>query len=106
MALGTLTLVSAAVRGPSDPVFTDVVTVVGDNSYPTGGSTGMLAKIRAAMKDQREILTVIDAAAPGGRRCAYDQANEKLMVFGTTGAEIAATTDLSAVTFRLVVLSK
>lgn len=107
MALGTLTHTSQNARSGLDVVFHDEVTLVGDASYPTGGTAGFQAAMRALTKDQREILAVIPIGAQGaaGRMPVWDKANGKLMMFNGA-SEVANATDLSAITYRLLVISR
>lgn len=105
MALGTMTRVSnVAANGP---VYCDEVTLVGDGSYPTGGSTGLKAKLQALTGDLREPFAVIVQHPGGSFSLNYDHANEKLQVrAGGTLAEVANLSDQSAVTYKLCILSK
>lgn len=108
MALGTITLVDQAQKSPSTPVFLDEVTIVGDGSYPTGGTVGFQALFRAAtgIKENRIIDAVIDIGGIAGHYPLYDAANDKLMTFvRTTGVETANAVNLSATTFRVLVIS-
>jgi len=106
MSLGALSSnVIAAARGP---VFIDDVTLVGDSSYPTGGSTGLLAALRALRKDNRTILDVKSNAANGGYHVTYVPSTDLLVVkTGTTGTdvEVANATNLSAINFGFLVTS-
>jgi hypothetical protein len=105
MALGTLAIVSSVVGGG---IFVDRCTLVGDGSYPTGGSTGLLAKLRTLHKSNGlSILSVKPEGDNGDRLPEYDHANAKLKVrVISTAAEVANATDLSGVTFGLVITSK
>lgn len=104
MALGTVTSVSAtAAQGP---VFTDRLTVVGDSSYPTGGTAGLAAALKALRKDQRDIVSVVDEGV-ATNKIEYDKANDKLLCYvRATGAQVANATDLSGTTFKICVTSK
>lgn len=106
MALGTITK-SAGLDSPGGPtpVFADLVSFLGDSTYPAGGTPGFQAAFRAAVgKGAREILAVIPGNA-GDLLVTYDKANDKLFCrLISTGAE--ASGDLSGTTINLVVLSK
>lgn len=104
MALGTMTLVSQ--HKGDGPIFYDRVTLVGDGSYPTGGSTGVEAKLRALTKDQRTIIK-IDEEDYGGDRAVYDRVNEKLKVYDKdTGAEKANASNQAGVTYKFCIVSR
>lgn len=106
MALGAMTSnVETAARGP---IFIDDVSQVGDAAYPTGGSLGMAAKLKALRKDGRVILDV-KSYVSGGYHVQYNASADTLKVFtGTTGvdAEVANATDLSGTTFKFVITSQ
>jgi hypothetical protein len=114
MGLGTLTDINGDVGQPQQTVFYDEISIPLDNSYPTGGYTGLQAKLQTLRKDQREILEVtnITAGASGGYLAQWDRANGKLLLYGSNGAspaalaQIASGTDLNAVTLKLLVKSR
>lgn len=110
MSLGTLVSITKDTGGAGSHIFLDEVTLVGDDSYPTGGSLGMEAALQAAIGDSREIVGLIDAGPNGGYMSKYDRANKKLMLFKSNTAAIpqeeSNATDTSGVTFRFTVLSK
>lgn len=104
-----MTLAAAAsLVGGADaqgPIYHDRVTFLGDDSYPAGGSPDFEALIRAATKDNRKVLGVM--GDDGTNYYEYDFANNTLKAFvRTTGVEVVASTDLSANTVRLLVISK
>lgn len=104
MALGTLTIVeSAAAAG--GPVFVYRCTLVGDSSYPTGGTTGLLAKLRtAASKPSLNILSVQGEGDNGDRHLEYVHSSEKLFVrVMSTGADTANATNESGTTYGLTI---
>lgn len=107
MALGTLTGVSAAAA--QGPIFIDTVTLVGDSAYPTGGSTGLQAKLQTLRGDGR-VIVFVNVADASGNVLVYNSTNEKLIVYqqdaGGALAEPANATDLSGTTFKLVIVSK
>lgn len=105
MALGTLTIVEK--HAAVGPVFHMRVTIVGDDAYPSGGSTGLLAALREAMGDESaNILAVHPQSAPATvSELSYDHANEKLFArVRTTGAE-SAVSDQSSVTYGLHIVA-
>lgn len=88
-----------------------VVDVLFDNSYPAGGYA--LTSRQLGFGSTGVILAVLGATSKGaGWEVGWDYANAKLQAFDSSGAanaaphEVAATTDLSAVTARLVVLGQ
>lgn len=108
MALGTTTLITSG-GADSGQVSVDRFTVVLDASYPTGGYTGLAAKLTAAASRTPTIIAVIDQGT--GYKAMWDYANSKLMVFyvdnnnASDGVmiQVPDTTDLSGVTLSLVV---
>jgi len=104
MPLGNLTVVERIdALGPMRALR---CTVVGDNAYPTGGSPGLLAKIRAALKGQENIVAVFGQGDNGDRLLEYDHANDKLRVrVISTGAEVAPANDQSSATYGLVIFT-
>lgn len=105
MALGALTVVES-VTGVG-PVRVDRVTILGDGAYGAGGSTGLLAKLRTALKlPSLNIVSVKGQSAPATvSELEYDHTNEKLFArVRTTGVE-SAVADQSAITYGLVVIS-
>lgn len=112
MALGTTTLITT---GGSDAgqVNCDRFTIVLDNAYPTGGYTGLAAKIQGATNRNPTILAVVGQGSDG-YEYRWDFANSKLMVLyadydaGADGAliEVANGANLSTVTAHLVVFYK
>jgi hypothetical protein len=116
MALGTVAVVPQITKagGPalnggnsaSDPYYVEEVTVVGDTSYPTGGSIGLDTAYQAidAAHSMRTIIAVhtIDAFGYG---VGWDSTNKKLK-FYSSGAEVTSTTNLSGVTFKLLLISR
>ena len=107
MALGTTTLITSG-GADSGQVNVDRFTVVLDASYPTGGYTGLAAKLTAAASRTPTIVAVF--AQSSGYVAYWDYANSKLMLFYSNSAaadgpmiQVPDTTDLSAVTLSLVV---
>lgn len=103
MALGTFAVVEK-VEGQG-PLGVARCTQVGDSSYPTGGSTGLLAKLKAALGGRAvNIISVRGEGPNGDRHIEYDHANDKLLVrVMSTGAETANTTNESGNTYGLVI---
>ncbi len=107
MALGTTTLITSG-GADSGQVNVDRFTVVLDASYPTGGYTGLAAKLTAAASRTPTIIAVF--AQSSGYVAYWDYANSKLMLFYSNSdaadgpmIQVPDTTDLSAVTLSLVV---
>lgn len=77
-----------------------IVDITFDASYPTGGEA-----IAATRFGFNEILTVQIENATGDavRTTRYSRATGKLLAYAPGDAEVADTTDLSAVTVRAVV---
>lgn len=111
MSLGTFTIGDEVGTQPSAPTFTDRVSFLGDNSYPTGGTATFSALFQAKTKDGRKPIAVI-AQDCGGYVVAYDETNDKLKVFrgahtvDNPMSEVPNATDLSGVTFNVIVISK
>lgn len=107
MSLGTLTSISASAA--VGPMFFDNVSILGESSYLAGGTTGLLAKLRAARLDSR---TIVSAQCYGnaGYCVEYDAATDKIKVSvaddGGQADEVADATNLSAVAFKFSITSK
>lgn len=102
----TVTLQASAGKQPAAPTFVERIRVQGDASYTTGGyALGLASKLGPGAK---EILGVMPAAQPANLwGVQYVRATDKLMVFLTsTGAEVAAATNLAALDVELLVFSK
>lgn len=114
MAIGAITLAEKA--GDHGPVFHDVISFAGDGAYPTGGTAAFLAAFQAKVpgKGARDILAIVKAGPCGGYEPVWDNANAKLMVYfadannaaDAPSVEVPNATDLSGVTFRVLVISK
>jgi hypothetical protein len=102
MALGTITVLEKSqVTGVLNH---DEIVFTGDTAYPAGGTVGFQALVRTALnKGNITILNVITADS-GGQQAVYDQVADKLKIYN--GASEHATGDLSAITFRLMIVSK
>jgi hypothetical protein len=104
MALGAFTIVekTAAIG----PVFHVRATLLGDSAYASGGSIGLLAKVRVALGAPGfNILSVVGQSAPATvSELEYDHTNEKVFArVRTTGVE-SAVADQSAITYQLIVV--
>lgn len=112
MALGTFTLANRAGYMPSAPMFVDIIDVVGDSAYATGGSA-FDAKYTALKKHTRTILAVLPVDCKGYIP-AYVASTGKLKFYmgdnnnasDGPGVEVAAATDMSALTLRVAVLTQ
>ncbi len=106
----TLSLVSNPARGASHQ-YMDEVTFAGEASYATGGSD-FDALFRALVGAGRTILTVV-AQQHNGYLLEYDRATGRLKMWhgdnnnaaDGPAVEVPATTNLSGLTFRVIVLS-
>lgn len=107
MALGAMVSISAAAA--QGPIFFDTVSVVGDGAYPTGGSTGLQAKLQALRGDGRVIIEAA-AVVGSGNVIEYDATSDHLRSYiqdaGGQLAEVGNAVDMSATTFKLVITSK
>lgn len=113
MALGTITVSDFAGRN-NRPVCFDVLSFAGDSSYPTGGTDAFEGLLETALNYQgRKILAVVPIEC-GGYIPQWDAATGKLKMYygdnnnASDGAliEVPNTTNLSAVTMKLLVISK
>jgi hypothetical protein len=114
MALGAVAKVTdgSAPEHGSATLYAHSITIVGDNSYPAGGSASIEAAVQAQVGDGKALLALLPQGGNDGYVAYYDQANDKLIVYYADydavadGAliEVAATTDLSTTTFTLLAL--
>lgn len=107
MALGTMTSVAAHLD--TEHFRVDEVTLVGDDSYPTGGSTGLKAKLQALRADGRVPVAVLGSGVNGNYQVRYDANVDKLiLVKGTAGADAEESngTNTSGTTLKLIIISK
>ena len=89
MSLGALTIVEQAAG--VGPIFFIRATIVGDGAYSAGGTTGLLAKLKTALKDDSvNILSCRGEGDNGGYTVVYDHANEKLKVYQGDNANVAS----------------
>lgn len=107
MALGAITRIKKVGQKPSAGTYVDLITILGDGAYPAGGTAAFLAKFQAAVGDARDIVAVIDQSQPTTLSALeYDFTNDKLFArVRTTGVE-SAVADQSAITYRLLIISK
>ena len=106
MALGTATVVKRA-EGDG-PLRADVLSFLGDDGYPAGGTPNFEAFVIAAVgRGALEIVGVV-AGESGGFLVGYDFANDKLKVY-EAGADAApldeVAGDQSANTYQVTILS-
>jgi hypothetical protein len=112
MALGTATVGAKAASSPGI-VRCDLISFAGDGAYPSGGTAAFQAYVRSALGvGNLEVLGVC-AQDCGGYVPVYDKTNDKLKVYygdndgGADGPLVQnATSNLSAVTFNLLVFSR
>lgn len=106
MALGTTATIRARAGNRSEKeVHVDFLSFAGDGAYPTGGTAAFKAYVQNQTgKAIDQVLGVIPQSC-GDNKPEYDIANDKLFVrVISTAAEVANATNLSAVTFNLIVL--
>jgi hypothetical protein len=106
MALGPPdpNLIQALGTKPSAPDFRSFLEFAGDDAYPTGGTAEFAAYVCTALsREFCKVQYVLDGAhSSTDHTVVYDNANDKLkVILRSTGAEIADTTNLSGITFRV-----
>ena len=107
MAIGTITIGKKVGQKPSAAAPIIGFTMVGDSDYPTGGSVGVEAALKAKVGQGVTILGAADMTADATFYLAWDATNGKLLAFvRATGLEAAAHVDLSGTTFDLLALCK
>lgn len=105
-ALGTITRSDKMGAVPSAPLFVDRISFLGPSTYATGGSPAFKAAFQAITKDGRVPIAVIGQDC-GDNHPEYDEATDKLKLrVMSTGVEVADTTNLSGVTFNVIVISQ
>src|SRR4051812_17675285 len=103
MALGTMTRIVNGGNAASGPLYADRMTIVLDNSYPTGGYA-FLAPYVAKVGQGRTPLGIIMNSTK--YRAEYVNASGKLLIRDlTSGLEVGNGVDLSAVTIDITVIS-
>ncbi len=110
MPIGPITVNKSV--GASKPRFEDLLSFTGDGTYTTGGTAAFQASVRAQLGDNREVIAVVGQDC-GGYVPVYNKATDRLKVFYADNnnasdgplIEVPNATDLSAVTFRVLVHS-
>lgn len=104
MALGTITRNSANSQNTPDASVASLkatsTDVVGDSSYPTGGSTITPAQLGLGTVVFAVTSIKVTGAVGAPSEAYYDVPTSKLIVYSTAG-QIANTTVLSASTFQI-----
>lgn len=111
-AMANFTLVAGTQASAHGPVKFDTITWTGPSSYnntgtpTTSGNTGLAAGLGTIRKGQPTPIAVIQQGAHA-YGLQYDPVTDLLRVFNvaTPFAEVTNATDLSAVTFRAVIIS-
>jgi len=118
MTLANISAVAAAGNAPGDPVYTQVVELDLDASYPANGypmvegTDADRTALNVVIGKGKTVLAVVQqtqhAIAAKGITVTWDFANTKLRVWdAATGLEIAGAVDLSSVTdLQLLVFMK
>ena len=104
MAIGAITVASDIAKAASAPLGVAELSFAGDGAYPTGGTANFQAAVRTKMGRAVTVLGCIKSGACGVYTPIYDKVNDKLYVEDAAGAQVANATDLSATTFKLLVL--
>ncbi len=106
MSLGTITA-GAEVGREGGPEVLGLISFLGDDSYPTGGTAGFQALVRTAFGGASiEVLAVVQQNL-SDHVARYDKTNDKLTVqLMSTGAQVGSAVDLSSITFELLVIGK
>lgn len=112
MAIGTITSVANAGYVPSQPLCVDLLSFAGDASYPTGGTASFQTSVRNKLGKTVTVLAVLGQDC-GGYTPYYDKTNDKLIVYYNNNdavadgpaIEVPNATNLSGVTFNVLVLS-
>lgn len=94
----TVTIVKRGKLNNSNHVIADITM---DSSYATGGEA-----VTPALFGLGKIHTVQVPAVVGSRLAEYDNANSKIKMYSAVGTEVVAATNLSAVSFRAVVIGE
>jgi len=112
MAIGAITTTE---QTPTNgPQRMDAISFAGDGAYPTGGTAAFQTTLRAALGVGNVDVVAVIPIDCGGYVPAWDNATGKLKVYhgnndgGADGplVEVPNATDLSAVTFKVLVVSK
>lgn len=103
------TLVGKQGQAPLRPSFQIRLSFVGDSSYPTGGTADFSDWLAARLGYNVTPLQVVGFGKTAGaitHFAEYDAANDKLMVFVLAGTQVPNATDISAVTFDLMISAR
>lgn len=93
MSLGTAAVGAQAGQSASAPTRIVRLTFVGDDSYPTGGTTGFEAYVRDALDEFVTVLGLVDQSI-GANELVYNPVTGNLMSFvKATGVERSAADD-------------
>lgn len=110
MALGTITI-NKVIKTGNSPVQVVDMSIQGDDSYPTGGTTGAEATLRAALEagdglagslSNLDLLAAVKADGLIDSDAHYDAGNDTLVVRDGDGAQKANASDQSGETYRLL----
>jgi hypothetical protein len=109
MPLGTIT-VSDKSRDSARVLYADLISLVGDDTYTAGGTTGFDATFKTAVGDNREVIGVMSLDC-AGYEMKYLEANGGTLKMYEEGADGSAADevgngDYSSVALNLLVLSK
>lgn len=112
MAFGTITVLKR-VGGNSGSPRTDVITIVGDGAYPTGGTAAFETAVSTALGVGTIDIVGVIMGDCGGYQAVYDHVNDKLKMYRADydavadGAlvEVPNATSLAAVTLQLTIIS-
>lgn len=112
MAIGAITTTE---QTPTNgPQRMDAISFAGDGAYPTGGTAAFQTSVRSALGVGNVDIVAVIPIDCGGYVPAWDNATGKLKVYygdydpAAAGplVEVPNATDLSAVTFKVLVVSK
>lgn len=109
MALGNFTNNDAHGFSPTDVTGVINATIIGDSSYPTGGTASFSAYVTEKLVRGVTVVAVhgIGIGGGAGYHLSYDKANDKLLVHvGATALQVPNGTDLSGVTFNATIFVK
>jgi hypothetical protein len=111
MAIGAITVLNK--MQISGTLNHDLISFAGDGTYPANGSPGFQAAVRAALGKGNVTVMYVVPQDCGGYFPVYDSAGDKLKVFYSDNNNAAdgpmienAAGNLSAITFKLIVVSK
>jgi hypothetical protein len=104
--LANFALIASSSASAHGPVKICTVTFTGVSSYTTDGDTGFRAGLQALLDDARVPVALIELGSAGDYALDYIPSTDKLIVkVQSTGAQVSASTDLDAVTFKVVAFS-